>query len=317
VKANEVIGQTMRFTVLGTSSARPTLRRNVSATLVELDGESVLFDCGEGTQRQALVAGLRLSRLRLVAITHLHGDHVNGLFGLLGTLVLDGRTRPIRIVGPRGLARLVMAGRSLRLFSSGYGIDLQEYEQAGEVFRGMGYRVLCRPLDHSIETLGYAVVEDDRPGRFDTERAIELGVQPGPAYGQLQRGGAVAGAGGILVRPEQVLGPIRRGRRLAYCLDTRPCDGGVELAREADVLIHESTFGDDAQEEASAYAHSTARQAARVAAAADSRRLVLTHFSSRYDEAGAGQLLNQAREVFPATDLAADFYSFDLGPAPP
>ena len=154
----------MRFTVLGTSSARPTIRRNVSATLVELDGESVLFDCGEGTQRQALIAGLRLSRLRLVAITHLHGDHVNGLFGLLGTLVLDGRTRPIRLVGPRGLARLVMAGRSLRLFSSGYGIELHEFGEAGEVFQGSGYRVVCQPLEHSIETLGYSIIEDDRPG---------------------------------------------------------------------------------------------------------------------------------------------------------
>ena len=119
------------------------------------------------------------------------------------------------------------------------------------------------------------------------------------------------------MNPEQVLGPVRRGRRIAYCLDTRPCEGGVTLARDADVLIHESTFGDDAQEEALSYAHSTARQAAKVAQSAGSQRLVLTHFSSRYDEGGAAQLLSEAREIFPETSLATDFYSFDLGPAPP
>lgn len=307
----------MRLIVLGTSSARPTIHRNVSGSVLEMSGESLLFDCGEGTQRQALLAGLHFSRLGLVAITHLHGDHVNGLFGLLGTLVLDGRTRPIRVVGPRGIGRLVEAGRSLRLFSPGYSIDLQEYDAPAEVFRGSGYRVICHPLDHSIETLGYAAVEDDWPGRFNTERAAQLGLAPGPAYGQLQRGEPVELADGRVVRPEDVLGPVRPGRRVAYCLDTRPCSGGVALGRGADVLVHESTFGDDARVEAAAYAHSTARQAAEVASAAACRRLVLTHLSSRYDEAGTARLLGEAREVFPRTDLADDFTSYDLGPAPP
>lgn len=307
----------MRLTVLGTSSARPTLRRNVSATAVEMDGESLLFDCGEGTQRQALMAGLRFSRLRLVAITHLHGDHVNGLFGLLGTLVLDGRTRPIRVVGPRGLGRLIEAGRSLRLFSPGYALDLEEFEAPAEVFRGSGYRVVCHPLEHSIKTLGYAVLEDDRPGRFDTARALALGLPPGPAYGRLQHGESVQVPDGRSVHPEDVLGPVRPGRRIAYCLDTRPCGGGVALARGADLLVHESTFGDDAVPEAFEYAHSTARQAAQIARAAGSGRLILTHFSSRYDEAGAARLLAQAREVFSSTDLAEDLSAYDLGPAPP
>jgi ribonuclease Z len=307
----------MRLTVLGTSSARPTLRRNVSATVVEMGGESVLFDCGEGTQRQALLAGLRFSRLRMVAITHLHGDHVNGLFGLLGTLVLDGRTQPIRIVGPRGLRRLIDAGRSLRLFSPGYHLDVEEFAGPAEVFRGADYRVVCQPLEHSVETLGYALVEDDRPGRFDPESASALGVRAGPEFGRLQRGETVLGADGTAVTPEQVLGPPRPGRRVAYCLDTRPCAAVVRLAAEADLLVHESTFADDAIDEAKAYAHSTSRQAAEMAAAAASRRLLLTHFSSRYDEFGVSALLSQAQEVFPSAALAEDFTCVDLGPAPP
>lgn len=307
----------MRLTILGTSSARPTIRRNVSGSVVEIGGESVLFDCGEGTQRQALIAGLRFSRLRLIAITHLHGDHVNGLFGLLGTLVLDGRTRPIRLVGPRGLARLVEVGLALRLFSPGYGIEVQEFSGAAEVWRGAGYRVLSQALDHSIETLGYVVVEDDRPGRFDVQRAQQLGVPVGPLYGQLQHGQSVALEGGRVVMPEEVLGPMRAGRRIAYCLDTRPCAGGIALARNVDLLVHESTFADDATEEAHAYAHSTARQAARIAAEAGSHRLVLTHLSSRYDEAGATRALSEARQVFKPTVLADDFFAADLGPAPP
>ena len=307
----------MRLTILGTSSARPTISRNVSATALEMGGESVLFDCGEGTQRQALRAGLHFSRLRLVAITHLHGDHVNGLFGLLGTLVLDGRTRAIRVVGPRGIARLVEAGRALRLFSPGYPIDLQEFDAPAEVFRGAGYRVVCHPLDHSIATLGYVAVEDDRPGRFNTERAAQLGLAPGPDFGRLQRGESVPLPDGGVVRPEDVLGPVRPGRRVAYCLDTRPCAGGVALARDANVLVHESTFGDDAHEEARAYAHSTARQAAEIAHDAGCQKLVITHFSSRYDDAGVTRLLGEAREVFPRTELANDFSSYDLGPAPP
>jgi ribonuclease Z len=307
----------MRLTVLGTSSARPTIQRNVSGTVLEMDGESVLFDCGEGTQRQALIGGIRLSRLESIAITHLHGDHVNGLFGLLGTLVLDGRTRPIRIVGPSGLKRLIEVGQSLRLFSPRYGIDVQEFNGSAEVIRGAGYVVRCEPLDHSIETLGYVVIEDERPGRFNVQRAMELGVSPGPLYGKLQAGEPVQTDSGRAVLPSEVLGAPRPGRRVAYSLDTRPCAGGLALARGADLLVHEGTFIDDEVEEAAAYAHSTARQAAQIAAEGGSGRLILTHLSSRYDEAGAARALSEAREVFKQTTLAADFLSCDLGASPP
>lgn len=307
----------MRVTILGTSSARPTIHRNVSGTVLEIDGESILFDCGEGTQRQALIAGVRFSRLQLIAITHLHGDHVIGLFGLLGTLVLDGRTRPIRVVGPVGLRRLIEVGLSLRLFSPRYGIEVGEFSGAELVFRGGGYAVYSQPLDHSIETLGYVVVEDDRPGRFNVQKAMELGVQPGPLYGMLQGGESVTTDSGRLVAPGDVLGPPRAGRRVAYCLDTRPCPGGLALARGADLLIHEATFADDATAEAAAYAHSTARQAAQIAAEAGSRELIVTHLSSRYDESGAARALAEARQDFDSTLLAQDFLSHDLGPAPP
>ncbi|HVA20006.1 MAG TPA: ribonuclease Z [Solirubrobacteraceae bacterium] len=307
----------MRIVVLGTSSARPTLRRNVSATAVEVEGETVLFDCGEGTQRQALRAGIRFSRLSLVAITHLHGDHVNGLFGLLGTLVLDGRERPLRLVGPPGLGRLVEMGRALRLFSPNYRLEVREFSGAAEVFRGDGFRVHAQPLNHLIQTQGYCLVEDDRPGRFDVARALELGVPAGPLYGLLQHGEEIRLGDGRIVTPGQVLGATRRGRRVAYCLDTRPCEGGVILGRDATLLIHESTFGDDATIEAAEYGHSTARQAAAIAKRAGAARLLLTHFSSRYAEPDMPRLLAEAREVFPETLLAEDLCAIDLGPAPP
>ena len=307
----------MRIVVLGSSSARPTLRRNVSATVIEVEGETVLFDCGEGTQRQALRAGIRFSRLSLVAITHLHGDHVNGLFGLLGTLVLDGRERPLRLVGPPGLGRLVEMGRALRLFSPNYRLDVSEFSGAGEVFHGEGFRVVSVPLNHLIQTQGYCLVEDDRPGRFDVLRAQDLGVPAGPLYGRLQRGETVTLDGGHTVTPDQVLGPVRPGRRIAYCLDTRPCEGSVILGRGATVLIHEGTFGDDATVEAGEYGHSTTRQAAVIARRCSAQRLLLTHFSSRYAEPDMPRLLAEAREVFPETLLAEDLCTLDLGPAPP
>lgn len=307
----------MRAIVLGTSSGRPTLRRNVSATVLEVGGESILLDCGEGTQRQALIAGVRFSRLSLVAITHLHGDHVNGLLGLLGTLVLDGRQRPLRLVGPPGLARLVQSGRALRLFAPSYTLDIQEFSEAAEVYRSDGYRVYCHPLDHSIATLGYCLVEDDRPGRFDVERAAALGIPPGPLYGKLQRGEPVTLADSRVIAPEAVLGPRRRGRRVAYCLDTRPCEGSVALGWDADLLIHEATFTDAIAAEANAYGHSTARQAAEIAVRAGSRRLLLTHVSARYTELELQGLLQEARAVEPEAQLADDFCSVDLGPAPP
>jgi ribonuclease Z len=307
----------MKLTILGTSSARPTIARNVSGTVLEMDGESILFDCGEGTQRQALFAGVRFSRLQAVAITHLHGDHVNGLFGLLGTLVLDGRTRPIRVVGPPGLRKLIEVGISLRLFAPRYGIEVQEFSGPERVVRGSGYSVYCQPLDHSIETLGYVVIEDDRPGRFNVDKAMAIGVPQGPMYGALQSGESVRLDDGRVISPDEILGPVRQGRRVAYCLDTRPCPGGIALARKADLLVHEATFADDATEEALAYAHSTARQAAEIAAEAGSRKLIVTHLSSRYDEAGSARALAEARQVFTSAVLAEDFRSFDLGSAPP
>jgi ribonuclease Z len=307
----------MKLTILGTGSARPTIARNVSGTVLEIDGESILFDCGEGTQRQALIAGIRFSRLQSIAITHLHGDHVIGLFGLLGTLVLDGRTRPVRVVGPPGLRRLIEVGVSLRLFAPRYGIEVQEFSGPALVLRGNGYSVFCEPLDHSIETLGYVVVEDDRPGRFNVDKARAMGIPSGPLYGSLQSGETIQLQDGRAVSPDEILGPARPGRRVAYCLDTRPCAGGLALARDADLLVHEGTFADDATEEAIAYAHSTARQAAQIAAEAGSRKLIVTHLSSRYDEAGSARALSEARQVFSHAVLAEDFRSFDLGAAPP
>jgi ribonuclease Z len=243
----------------------------------------LLFDCGEGTQLQIRKAGLRHGRLSRIFITHMHGDHVIGIMGLLMTMELSGRERPIDLYGPPALADYVTT--STRLLSTGFSYPIIFHDaRAGVICQTDTYTVECLPLNHRILTYGYALQEQDRPGTFDVARAEALGIPKGPMYGHLQRGQAVTLADGRTVRPADVLGPPKRGRRLAYCLDTRPCPEGAMLARDADLLLHDSTLAPGAEEEATQKGHSTSRQAAILAKEAGVKRLVLTHFSSRYTD---------------------------------
>lgn len=286
---------------VGTAGSTPTPRRGLTSLLIRRGGDQLLFDCGEGTQRQ-LIRSVGLGDIEHVFLTHFHADHILGLPGMLKTFALRGREVPLTLYGPPGLQRVIAE------FSSVIGrlpFDFEVYEMAaGEELGFKGYRVSGFDVEHRGRAFGYSLIEADRPGVFDIDRARELGVTHGPDYGVLQRGGEVTTAEGRVVTADEVVGETRRGRRLVYTGDTAPCDAVVEAASGADVLIHESTFGDDEAARARETAHSTARQAAEVARDAGVELLCLTHVSGRYF---GKELRAQAREVFENTELPRDF----------
>ncbi|HZI15795.1 MAG TPA: ribonuclease Z [Myxococcus sp.] len=300
----------LRLTFLGTSAAQPTLHRNLSGLAVKVDADLLLFDCGEGSQRQMVRYGTGFT-VDAVFFTHFHADHYLGIIGFLRTLGMMGRTEPMRMYGPPPAKRLLHQAVHLGLESLAFPIEIHEVKD-GDVVRRGGYAVHAVGVDHRINALAYALVEDDRPGRFNLEKARELGVPEGPSFGKLQKGEAVALGDGRTVKPEDVLGAPRSGRRLVISGDTRPCASVVRAAKDADLLVHESTFSDDEQERALETRHSTAREAARVAREAGARRLVLTHLSSRHDTEPA-RLLAQAREEYKGpVEVAYDGLSVEL-----
>ena len=299
----------IRIVFLGTGAAAPTRQRNVSSVAVVLDGRVLLFDCGEGTQHQLMRSSVRSGAIEAVFITHLHGDHLFGLPGLIATLGLNARTAPLTIYGPPGLADFLDA---IPYPGTTYDVEVVEIgapANSVEVRRGAGYRVFASLLQHSVPCFGYSIVEDDRAGAFDVEKARSRGVPEGPLFGRLQRGLDVT-LGGRLVRSEEIVGPRRPGRRVAFCTDTRPCSAAEELARGADLLIHEATYANDHAQEALDRFHSTAEEAALVARDAAPRRLVLTHVSARYED--PEPLLADARPLFPATDVAYDLLEISV-----
>lgn len=306
----------MEITFLGTSAGVPTRSRNVSCVALRLPqrGEVWLFDCGEGTQHQLLRSELKLSQIRRIFITHLHGDHLFGLTGLLASAGMAGHAERIDIYGPAGLDDYVRATTRSSETRFSYATEVHTVS-AGKVFEDDEFEVSCRPLAHRIETFGYSVEERDRAGAFDVERARALGIPPGPLYGKLKRGERVMLADGREVEGRELCGPTIKGRRVAYCTDTSYCRGAVELAREADLLIHEATFAEQDEELARRSMHSTARTAARVAMEARARRLLITHLSPRYapgNPVTADDLLAEARAVFPRTELAHDFLTVNV-----
>lgn len=293
----------LRVTFLGTASARPTVRRNVSSLFVQREGDAFLFDCGEGTQRQMMRFGVGFG-FGDVFLTHLHADHCLGVTGLLRTMSLQGRTDPVALWGPPDsqplLRELVELGGDRLAFP----VALRELPP-GESVRFDGYRIEAFPTTHTRDSMGLALIEDERLGRFDPERARELGVPEGPLFGKLHRGEPVTLPDGRTVEPAGVVGAPRPGRRLVYTGDTRPTDRTVEVAAGADLLVHEATFGEAERDRARDTGHSTAREAAGVAARAGVRRLALTHFSARYSEQ-AHRLRAEAAGVFPEVVAAED-----------
>jgi ribonuclease Z len=297
-------------TFIGTAASVPTASRGTAATLVARGGERWLIDCGEGTQRQLLRSGLGLVDLDVVLITHLHGDHILGLPGMLKTFGLRARERPLRLVGPRGLARLMEVLRPI-VGRTPFILEIQELDEreVSAAWRGDGFVVRAFPTRHSVPSIGYALVEEDRPGAFDVDAARALGVTPGPDFGVLQRGGEVVTAAGRTVRPEEVLGEARRGRTVVITGDTEPCAGTLEAARGADVLVHEATFLHEERDRARETRHSTAREAAAVAAEAGVGLLALTHLSSRFMPR---EIRAEAEAVFPNVLVPRDFDQIEL-----
>jgi ribonuclease Z len=285
----------------GTAGSVPTARRGLPAMLLRAGGERLLFDCGEGTQQQ-LLRSVGLPELDAVFLTHFHLDHWLGLIGMVKTFDLRARERPLTLYGPPGLRALFDALRFV-LGRTGYPLRLVELEPHEEVRFG-GYLVAAFPVEHRAPAYGYAFVEDDRPGRFDAAAARALGVPAGPEFGRLARGETVRG-----VRPEQVVGPARPGRRIVISGDTRPCQTTEVYAHEADVLVHEATFLEEERARARETAHSTAAQAAELARDAGVRLLALTHLSTRYFPR---EVRDEARAVFPATVVPRDFDAIEV-----
>ena len=295
---------TLRVTFLGTSGAVPTAARNPSAIHLNREGEELLFDCGEGTQRQMMRFGTGFS-VSHVFLTHIHGDHVLGLPGLLQTLDFNDRVEPLSIHTPRGTADNVRRLITALDTDIAFPLEIEEVS-ADEIVHGDDeYEIRSFPTDHRTRSVGYALIEDDRRGRFDRERAEELGVPVGPAFGRLHTGETVELEDGTVVEPEQVVGPPRSGRRVVYTGDTRPTEATIEAARGADLLIHDATFGDDWAKRAGETGHTTAREAGEIATEAGAKRLVLTHVSSRY-AGDVSRLIREAREAFPGEAFVAE-----------
>jgi ribonuclease Z len=298
----------LRF--LGTSAARPTVERNVSSLALIREGETMLFDCGEGTQRQMMRYGISFV-LEDIFFTHLHADHVIGVIGLMRTMALQGRTEALRLWGPRGSSRHLRRASEFGVERVGFRVDVTEV-QAGETIKRNGYVIEPFAADHGGgPSLGFALVEEERRGRFNPDLAREIGIPEGPLWGRLHRGEAVTLPDGRVVDPVVLVGPRRSGRKVVISGDTRPAQTVIEAARSADVLVHEATFADEEADRARETGHSTAREAGVVAARAGARQLVLTHFSARYSR-DASALLNEAREEFDAVILARDGMEIDV-----
>ena len=287
---------------LGTSGSMPTAQRAAAATLVRRGGERLLIDCAEGTQRQLLRSEVGLVELREIFLTHYHADHFLGLPGMLKTFALRGREAPLTVYGPPGLEELFASLR--RIFGRlTYPLELEELAP-GVALERDDYRLEAFPVEHGGAAFGYALVEDERPGRFDVARADALGVPDGAERGALQRGGQITLADGRVVSPDDVLGPARPGRKVVFSGDTAPCLAVLEAAAGADLLVHEATFCLDERERARETLHSTAADAAEIARRAEVGLLALTHLSTRY---APSEVAAEARSVFPDTIVPRDF----------
>jgi ribonuclease Z len=298
---------------LGTGAGMPSRQRNVTSIALNLlpeRGVFWLFECGEGTQHQILQAPIKLSKTEKLFVTHLHGDHLYGIPGLLSSRSYLGGESPLTVYGPRGIAAYIRHSLEVSGSKLAYELKVEELDGEGIVFEDDFFVVEACRLDHKPECFGYRVMEKDLPGPLLIDKLQAEGIASGPLYGRIKSGGLVELPDGRTIRGEDYVGESIRGRIVTILGDTKPCGSIRPLALSADVLVHEATFGGDKSKLAAAYGHSTAADAARAAQEAGVRTLILTHISSRYQDSGADVLLAEARDIHPDTRLAEDFWSF-------
>ena len=306
----------MEITFFGTSSGVPTRVRNVSSVALRLTqrAEIWLFDCGEGTQHQFLRSDLKISQIKRIFVSHMHGDHIFGLMGLLASCGLAGHVEKIDIYGPPGLEAYLQACTKYSFTNFHYTVRVHPVEP-GLVYEDEDFVVTAEYLKHRVTAFGYRVQEKDRPGTFNVAKAKALGIPPGPIYGQLKQGKTITLENGHLVKGSDLCGATKVGRAFVYCTDTVFCENAIALAQRADVLIHEATFAHQDANLAFERLHSTTTMAAQVALAAQVKQLIMTHFSPRYAPGNRLQLddlLAEARAIFPQTILAHDFLTYPI-----
>ncbi len=294
----------------GTSASRPTIERGVASLALVREGETLLIDCGEGTQRQMMRYGVSFAFDDLF-FTHYHTDHVLGTLGLFRTLTLQARAESLRVWGPPGLHAFLKRADGLGVERLSFPLEVTEITPGTPIAR-KGYAILPFAVEHRAQAaVGYALIEEERRGRFDPDLARELRIPEGPLWGQLAKSESVTLPDGRTIDPATLVGPTRSGRRVVITGDTRPCESTVAAAADADLLVHEATFGDEEAARAAETGHSTAREAATVAARSGARRLILTHFSARYSR-DPSDLEREAREIFSASACARDGMEIDV-----
>ncbi|PEY41613.1 ribonuclease Z [Bacillus cereus] len=305
----------MEFVFLGTGAGVPSKGRNVSAMalqLLEERGETWLFDCGEATQHQILHTSVRPRRIEKIFITHLHGDHIFGLPGLLGSRSFQGGTTPLTVYGPQGIKQFIEVALSVSSTHVKYPLEIVEITEEGIVFEDKQFSVETKRLSHGIECFGYRIVEKDIQGQLLVEKLLEEGVKPGPIFKRLKDGETVELEDGRVLHGNDFIGPPQKGRIITILGDTRYCEASNQLAQDADVLVHEATFAAEDERQAHDYFHSTTEQAARIAVQANVKRLILTHISSRYQGDTYKELLKEAQALFANAEIAMDLKHFPV-----
>ncbi len=311
----------MNITFLGTSSGVPTLTRNVSALALKLSqsAEVFLFDCGEGTQHQLMRSNIKSSQIKKIFITHMHGDHIYGLPGLLATLGLSGNSKGIEIYGPSELRDFINSALKSSFCKLSFPLHFVEVENYASdnksLFENEKIKVNCALLKHKIPAYGYRVSEKDKPGIFDIKKAESLNIEPGPIYSELQQGKKITLNDGRSFDGKDFCGPPRKGESFVYCTDTVFSESAVSLSKNADLLVHESTFSEEDESMAYEKLHSTTIMAAKTALLSNTKKLIITHLSPRYTSKNSikpGDLLKEAKKIFPNTHLAKDFLTAEI-----
>lgn len=304
----------MELVFLGTGAGVPAKERNVSAVALQLlqeRGATWLFDCGEATQHQILYTAIRPRRLEKIFITHLHGDHIFGLPGLLGSRSFQGGTTELTLYGPKGIRQFIETSLTVSYTRLKYELKVVEIDE-GIIFEDRQFRVIAKQLNHGIPSYGYRIEEKDLPGPLLVDKLIEANIPPGSIYQQIKEGKTVVLEDGRSINGKEFVGPPQKGRIVTILGDTRFCEASIELAKNADLLVHEATFGGEDGKLAFEYFHSTSMQAAEVAKAAKAEKLILTHISSRYQGPMCDNLLAEAKKIFPNADIAEDFKSVPI-----